>query len=86
MGKLKIKYEEGEKGKGCIVMMGVRGKLELSKTTMKRAITTHEAEILTKRTKVDVEAEGRRKPKIKYYFMIHSNKELQWYDKDGTPY
>ena len=75
-----------EKGKGCIAMMVVRRKSELAKTTMKRSVTTHESKILTKRTKADVEAEGKRKPKQKESFMICSNEESQWYDKDGAIY
>ena len=35
MEKLSISYEEGGKGTGCIAMMVVRRKSELSKTTMK---------------------------------------------------
>ena len=86
MEKLNINYEEGGKVKGCIVMMVVRRKPELSKTTIKRAITTHESKILTKRMEVDVQDKGRRNPKQKESCMIHSNDKLQWYDIDGTPY
>ena len=63
MKKVNINYEEGCKGKGCIAMMIVGRKSELSKNTMKIVITTHESKILTIPTKVDVQAEGRRKTK-----------------------
>ena len=86
MKDLGLVYEADDKGKGCIAMMVVRRKSELAKTTMKRSVTTHESRISTKRSKADVEAEGKRKPKIKESFMICSNDESQWYDKDGAIY
>ena len=86
MTDLGLVYEADDKGKGCIAMMVVRRKSELAKTTMKRSVTTHESRISTKRSKADVEAEGKRKPKIKESFMICSNDESQWYDKDGAIY
>ena len=86
MKDLHLVYAAEEKGKGCIAMMVVRRKSELSKTTMKRSVTTHERKISTKRSKADVEAEGKRKPKAKESFMICSNSESQWYDKDGAIY
>ena len=86
MEDLGLVYTAETKGKGCIAMMVVRRKSELAKTTMKRSVTTHEAKISTKRTKADVAAEGKRKPKIKESFMICSNDESQWYDKDGAIY
>ena len=70
----------------CTAMVDVRRKLELSKTMIKRVITTHELKVLMKHRKEDLQVEGRRKPKQKESFMIHSNDESQWYDKDGTPY
>ena len=86
MQDLGLVYGADDKGKGCIAMMVVRRKSELAKTTMKRSVTTHESKISTKRSKADVEAEGKRKPKIKESFMICSNDESQWYDKDGAIY
>ena len=85
MKDLGLAYED-EKGKGCIAMMVVRRKSELSKTTMKRSVTTHEMKISTKRSKADVAAEGKRRPKTKEAFMICSNNASQWYDKDGEIY
>ena len=86
MQDLGLVYAADNKGKGCIVMMVVRRKSELAKTTMKRSVTTHKSKILTKRIKADVEAEGKRKPKQKESFMICCNKELQWYNKHGAMY
>ena len=86
MKDLGIVYAADDKGKGCIAMMVVRRKSELAKTTMKRSVTTHDRKISTKRSKADVAAEGKRKPKTKESFMICSNNESQWYDKDGAIY
>ena len=67
-------------------MMVVRRKSDPAKTTMKRLVTTLESKILTKYTKADEVSAGRIKPKQKESFMIYSNKESQWCDKDGTMY
>ena len=86
MRQVKVKYEDGVLGKGCIVMMAMRRKSGMVQTTMKRAWTTHEGKILINRTKTEIEIEGRRKPKRKGSFKIHSNSVSTWYDKGGSEY
>ena len=84
MKKLRLEYEDDSRGKACIAMMVVRRRSELAKTTMKRSWTTHEARIVTKRTKKEVKEEGIRKPKVKESFRIQTNIDSVWYSKDGS--
>ena len=86
MKKMRLEYKDDSRGKACIAMMVVRRRSELAKTTMKRSWTTHEAKIVTKRTKKEVEEEGIRKPKVKESFRIQTNINSVWYSKDGSTY
>ena len=86
MKKLRLEYKDDSRGKACIAMMVVRRRSELAKTTMKRSWTTHEARIVTKRTKKEVKEEGIRKPKVKESFRIQTNIDSVWYSKDGSMY
>ena len=42
--------------------------------------------MITKRTKKEVEEEGKRKPKVKEAFRIQKNTDSVWYSKDGSTY
>ena len=59
MKQIKLQYQHGEMGKGCIAMMVVRRKSELANITNKRSTNTHEGNILMKRTSIETRDKGR---------------------------
>ena len=70
---IKLLYPGGATGKGCIIMMVVPPKSELAKTTNGRLALTYESKNSTKRPPIETEYEGRRKPKVKYWFKVKSD-------------
>ena len=86
MKKLSLEYTDSSKGRGCIVMMITRRKVDLAKCIMKRSELTRQAKIVNKRTHEQAQNEGVRNKKTKFSFQIKANNGNQWYNTDGSVY
>jgi len=86
MTKVKLKYNNNNKGTGHIASMVARRKANLENFVMKRLALTHDTKITKKRTHEETIEEGKINKKRKYSFQIRSNTGNNWYNRDGSDY
>ena len=86
MTKVKLKYNNNNKGTGCIASMVARRKADLAKCVMKRLALIHDTKVTKRRTSEETIEEGERNKKQKYSFQIRSNTGNNRYTRDGSDY